>query len=621
MGSCASSHVKTIKPRKSRRHRSKKTRRPEKMKKKNSDVGDGVVASNGKTTTISTESMSSNSNCESTKMGAPRCQSDASRTAGQLFENDTNHVVLAVDDPWFDSMSNVGDSASDDDFISLHGDDDDPSMALNEEEMVQDEISSRFLVNNVRRDSISTGNTPMKGGVKHGNSSLFYLSSRGHDDDDSTSYKLGRSYSTLNGDKDDKDEALILKPGVPQLFPSASFNDKITNTSNSGSLNQTKKPTVIRLVKRPPVDGEDPSGTCEFRTPRNLFGFSFPRNLEFCDVGAKEKFFYRPRAGLLIPCCTDEKPTPGCWSAIDPSSFTLRGENYFKYAVEFSTLINSKYGCSFDFCLLFGFLPVKRFTQDKSKSPAPSYSPYTPFGVDLFVCPKKVNHLAKHIELPTLKGEGDLPPLLIVNIQLPSYSAQMFLGDSDGEGVSLVLYFKLSETYKKDIPPQFLESIKSLVDDDMEKVKGFRKETIVPFRERLKIMVGVVNPDDLLSSSTERKLLHAYNEKPVLSRPQHNFYRGSNYFEIDLDIHRFSYIARKGLDAFRERLKDGIMNLGLTIQAQKQEELPEKILCCLRLHKIDFVNHGQIPTLVADNEDAKFRLYVRGMKTTMGFKP
>ncbi|KAM0006909.1 putative protein ENHANCED DISEASE RESISTANCE 2 [Helianthus debilis subsp. tardiflorus] len=506
MGGISSSPARTIKPIKSLRLHSKKIRVPDKLKrkKKNKDTdagGDSVAVSVAVTdTTVPChESVSSDCTHEPTHL-----------------ESHTSPSATNEDEPWFDSVSSIGDSDSDDDFTSVDGDDD-PNR---DDEMFLDNMNV-YKVNALEQVN-----------------QFSILGYEGYDGESSPTYKLGRSYSSYNGDKDDKNQARILNP---HLLHSASYHDNITNMSNSGSQNLTGKPTVIKLA----VKRTDPNGTHR----------------------ATEKLFYRPRAGFLIPCCTDEKPTPGCWSAIDPSTFSLRSENYFK---------------------------------DKSKKPAPSYCPYTPVGVDLFVCPKKIDHIAKYLELPRLKGDGKLPPLLIINIQLPSYAAQMFLSDSDGEGLSLVLYFKLSETYEKDTPAQFQQSIKSLVDDEMEKVKSFRKETMVAFRERLKIMVGVVNPDDLVTNSTERKLLHAYNEKPVLSRPQHNFFRGSNYFEVDLDIHRFSYIARKGLDAFRERLKDGIMNLGLTIQAQKPEELPEKVLCCLRLNKIDFVNRGQIPTLVAD---------------------
>ncbi|XP_019451683.1 PREDICTED: uncharacterized protein LOC109353772 [Lupinus angustifolius] len=265
--------------------------------------------------------------------------------------------------------------------------------------------------------------------------------------------------------------------------------------------------------------------------------------------------------GLLVPFCPLEKQIPGSWSPIEPSSFRVRGKNYFR---------------------------------DKKKEFAPNNAAFYPLGADLFLSPRKVDHIARFIQIPAIDVPGDVPSILIVNIQIPLYPATIFQNENDGDGMNVVLYFKLSERYAKDLPDQFRENIAKMINDEVEIVKGFPLDTITPLRDRLKILGRVANAENLSLGATEKKLLNAYNEKPVLSRPQHEFYLGENYLEIDLDVHRFSYIARKGFSGFIDRLTLCNLDFALTIQGNKPEDLAEHIICAIRLNKLDYNNFNQI---------------------------
>ncbi|CAN6300477.1 unnamed protein product [Urochloa humidicola] len=451
------------------------------------------------------------------------------------------------EDAWFDSVSILEDD-SDDEFKSVDGDSS-PSSDEDEDQKKQYDSASRFADALSRIGEICRG-APMTLSVEQ------YLKRDNGDDPGHRRQSLSvcatkclpASFS-FKGSKDKNDTEDDNKESptpsrLRKLLHSISFNDKMQQLT--GGSPAKKKSTVIRVSYKTTCDDYEDSS----------------------ELGKSKKYVVRPKVGQTIPCGGD-KPTTGCWSRIDPSLFKLRSETFLK---------------------------------DKKKCAAPNYAAYYPIGVDLFACAKKVRHIAQHLDLPQIRTHPKLPSLLIVNIQMPTYPAAMFLGDSDGEGFSLVLYFRISEYYDKEVSEHFKDSIMRFFENESEKVKGFTSESTVMYRDRLKIMAGLVNPDDLQLGSTEKKLVQAYNEKPVLSRPQHNFYEGENYFEVDLDIHRFSYIARKGLDSFRERLKNGILDLGLTIQAQKQEELPEQVLCCVRLNKIEFLNHGQVPTIVTVDE-------------------
>nr|XP_010934393.1 uncharacterized protein LOC105054551 isoform X1 [Elaeis guineensis] len=438
------------------------------------------------------------------------------------------------EEAWYDSIAII--ESDEDDFQSFQ---DDASSLNGFESEARLSVSSLKDATHggsaVNASSISSTDQHPKGhksGEQYtGNSEKNYVS---HDDVSSLSVdeEAGREEGGI------LDNCGILPNNCLPCLASAAPTAEKRRYLSSSPPNSTKKTTLKLSFKRKLGEGH---------AAATLF--------------SSKAILERPLAGSQVPFCLAEKKILDSWSWIEPSTFRVRGEHHYR---------------------------------DKKKEFAPNYAAYYPIGVDVYLCQQKINHISRFVELPIFNTFGKLPAILVVNVQVPLYHATIFQSETDGEGMSFVLYFKLSENYSKELPSPFLDSIRRLIDDETERVKGFTMDTIVPFRERLKILGRVANLEDLPLSAAERKLMHAYNEKPVLSRPQHDFYSGENYFEIDLDMHRFSYISRKGFETFLDRLKLCILDVGLTIQGNKAEELPEHILCCVRLNGLDYNNYHQL---------------------------
>ena len=67
----------------------------------------------------------------------------------------------------------------------------------------------------------------------------------------------------------------------------------------------------------------------------------------------------------------------------------------------------------------------------------------------------------------------------------------------------------------------------------------------------------------------EHRLLLNYNDKPLLTRPQHRFYSGPGYLEVDVDIHAYAYLARKALHLFIGRLASVVFENAFVLQGAR----------------------------------------------------
>ncbi|GAB2297268.1 hypothetical protein Dimus_031378 [Dionaea muscipula] len=429
-----------------------------------------------------------------------------------IFEPQDRSFTIqgSAEEAWFDSISTIFESDCEDDFHSVQDHELvlTANYALEHASMISNYYSSMRDDHYIHFNSAAISSTTDRG---RNSSSFSEVIGRSSSSDQAKQQlvfidDISSSVDHENAAARDQEGVLLDHCGIIHI------NNCLPCLANS---------TVHSVEKRPRSLSSSPPPSARTKKPPIKLPFKWKDAHSNSSLLSSMMLLRRPIAGSQVPFCPVEKDIFDSWSQIEPSGFKVRGQNFFK---------------------------------DKKKNLAPSCAAYYPFGVDVFLSPRKVDHIARFVELPSVNSSGNnFPPLLIVNVQIPLYPATIFQGEADGEGMSIVLYFKLNDTLCKELPSHFLESMRRLMDDEVEKVKAFPVDTNLPFRERLKILGYVVNVEDIPLSAAERKLMNAYNEKPVLSRPQHEFYSGN-----------------------------------------KAEELPEHILCCIRLNRIDYMNYQQL---------------------------
>jgi hypothetical protein len=232
-------------------------------------------------------------------------------------------------------------------------------------------------------------------------------------------------------------------------------------------------------------------------------------------------------------------------------------------------------------------------TKQKCQSHLP---PYSPIQVELFSCSRKRDHIARFLDLPSGSGklgnlEGRLPRFIVVNLQGPLYPPTIFSRTTDGVGL---------------ISPMVFEYNGRHIDEEaLAMTEGVMKDSPAPSggmcRDRFKMIANVRNANYLMQNKligrAESSLLSSYNAKPVMTKPCHRFYAGENYFEIDFDVHEFSYMPRSVWQNATStgQIKNVVADIGFLVQGNSLQELPEQMLGCVQYSKVDLKKQWRNP--------------------------
>jgi hypothetical protein len=96
------------------------------------------------------------------------------------------------------------------------------------------------------------------------------------------------------------------------------------------------------------------------------------------------------------------------------------------------------------------------------------------------------------------------------------------------------------------------------------------------WRGRFKVICAAAN----LSEMGFPSLIESYNAKPILIRKTGTIFRGTNYIEKDIHVHKFANMAKQSIFLLSSRCSKLYMQIGFVIEGKENSELPETLFAC-----------------------------------------
>ncbi|KAL7498282.1 hypothetical protein ACHAWT_009237 [Skeletonema menzelii] len=195
---------------------------------------------------------------------------------------------------------------------------------------------------------------------------------------------------------------------------------------------------------------------------------------------------------------------------------------------------------------------------------------------------------------PELKGTK-IPDVLVVHFMLPYEPPNMFKQKDDGKGGECVYYLRPSQ--------RFLDEISGKI-PETPATKLFVQwcntcESDIQMRSRFKCMALVRDIE-----KHNMGLLKSYNGKPVLitesGRAASGYHGDIRYLEMTANVHYWAFMAKKGFVSLIPKFKSMQMEVGFTIEAHKDSEMPE---CMLGSTVLSYIGDKTGPVIDAEMQE------------------